>query len=101
MIKYIVDTTSSHTDLNGNRYHFSVITNCRTHNVISVKTYSHSNATHLLRKNGVDWSEIHSTESQLPIREFNRLEKFHHCIYENAFDTSMFKSLNRKRRTSA
>lgn len=79
MIRFLIETTSSKSDMYGNRYHFATITSTKTGLDLRVKSIGgESNARALVRKNtDAEWSEIHATESTLPIREFNRAAKFH------------------------
>lgn len=73
-IKLIVDSYCSKADIYGNRYHFSVITSTKTGKSLRFTTPAHGNTTGLLRKCW-EWEEIHGSETELPIREWNRLVK--------------------------
>lgn len=79
MIKFIVDTTSSKTDVNGNRYHFATITSALTGKTLRVKSVGgDSNAVGLVRNIAcAGWDEIHSTQSEMAIRPFRHARDFH------------------------
>ena len=78
MIRFIVKTVSSRTDVNGNRYHFCIITTTQDRQrSLIVKDIGESNGKGMLRSAGLDWEEIYSVEYTLPIREFNRRKKMH------------------------
>ena len=79
MIRFLIDTVSSLTDVNGNRYHFATITSTKTGKSVRVKQIGgESNARGMVRNlTGADWSEIHCTESDLKIRQFDRARARH------------------------
>lgn len=79
MIRFLIHTVSSLTDVYGNRYHYATITSTKTGKDLRIKSLGGpSNARHLVRtKTDADWSEINSTEADMKIREFNRSVKFH------------------------
>lgn len=77
MIRFIVDTVSSLPDVYGNRYHFATITSVRTGKTLKLKSVGgDSNARGFVR-NVADWSEMHYTNSDERIRQFNRAAKVH------------------------
>ena len=78
MIRFIIDTTSRKTDTNGNRYHFATITSTKTGKCLRLDSVGgDSNAWHLIRRLiDIDFSEIHSTNQTVMIRDFNRMVKF-------------------------
>lgn len=76
MIKYIVDTFFSRTNQSGNRYWMARITSTKTGRQAWFGTPSGDNFLHFLRKHSLEWSEFHSTEQGLPIREWNQMEKY-------------------------
>ena len=96
MIRFLIHTVSSLTDINGNRYHFATITSTKTGNTLHIKQVGgESNARALLRKHtDADWEEINSTQSDLKIREFDRARACHqHDVgakYEHEFTASDF-----------
>ena len=99
MVKYIVETTSSLRDLNGNCYHFAVITSTKTKRSLSVNVHGASNAAHILfsLKLVSDWSEIYTTEKWVKIRDFQRINKFDTGrVYEHNVTAKMIRGLNRK-----
>lgn len=73
-IKFIVDTVMSKGDIYGNRYGYSVVTSTETNKGITFRTPCHGNTTALLRRNW-EWDEIWGTETELPIRQWNRASK--------------------------
>lgn len=76
MIKLIITTYTSKRDVYGNCYHSAVFTSTATGDSFQVReTGGDSNAAHFARKAGLDWTEISSSQSVLPIREYNRLVK--------------------------
>ena len=100
MIRFLIDTVSSLTDINGNRYHFATITSTKTGREIRVKQVGgESNARALLFRHveGVSHGHIHNTHSDMKIREFNRAAKFHanggNSKYEHEFTAGDFAAL--------
>lgn len=78
MIRFLIDTTSSKTDVNGNRYHFATIISTKTQNVLQIKSLGGPSNARALVRDVAEWDEIHSTQAEdIPIRQFNRLAKFH------------------------
>jgi hypothetical protein len=72
MIKLIVDSVHSNRDINGNVYWFSTITPTRDKSQsITVLIPDRSNTIFAAREAGLEWKEIYSTESSLPIRQWN------------------------------
>ena len=112
-IKYIVHTTSSYSDLNGNTYHFARITSTKTKKSILITDVGGTeNAVSILFKKddkgkalAANFSEIYTVNVWEKRREWNRLKKF-----ANGFDGSdisgtvsewkvtpaMIRALNRK-----
>ena len=96
MIRFLIHTVSSLTDINGNRYHFATITSTVTGKILRIKQVGgESNARALLRKHtGADWEEINSTQSDMKIREFDRIRNRHEASenakYEHEFTASDF-----------
>lgn len=75
MIRYLIDTTVSKRDVSGNCYNYSVVTSTKTGATLRINSGYGSdggNIKAMLRKAGLDWSEIHYSERLLPIREFWR-----------------------------
>lgn len=96
MIRFLIHTVSSLTDINGNRYHFATITSTVTGKELRIKQVGgESNARALLREHtNADFEQINSTQSDMKIREFNRARAVHqHDIaakYEHEFTASDF-----------
>ena len=92
-IKYIVHTTSSYSDLNGNTYHFARITRTSTgKSLVITEVGGTTNAVHLLFDQGnkdgskpleANWSEIYSVQVWEKRREWERMRNF-----ANGFDGS-------------
>ena len=102
MIKYIVETTSSYSDLNGNTYHFARITSTKTKRSLLIDSvHGSSNAVGLLFRLKVinDWSEVYDVQKWEKKREWQRLAKFASPdakIYEHEVTAKMIRALNRK-----
>jgi|TARA_R110002167_G_C12246365_1_gene611453 hypothetical protein len=100
MIKYIIETTSCYSDLNGNTYHFARITSTKTKNSLVLDVGSASNAEGLLFRLKVtnDWSEIYVVQTWYKTREWQRLAKFakQPAVYEGNVTAKMVRALNRK-----
>ena len=114
-IKYIVHTTSSYSDLNGNTYHFARITRTSTgKSLVITEVGGTSNAASLLfdrqHKDGTkplaaSWSEIYTVQVWEKRKEWERMKN-----WANGFDGSdisgsvsewkvtpaMIRALNRK-----
>lgn len=74
----IVETVSSETDQNGNRYHFAVFYNPakgRQHSV-ALEVGGESNARHIAYKIAGDWEGTLCFERTLPKREWQRAKGF-------------------------
>jgi hypothetical protein len=100
MIKYIVETTSSYSDLNGNTYHFARITSTKTNRSLVIDSIGgSSNAAGLLFRLKVanDWSEVYDVQKWEKKREWQRLAKFaKNATYEGNVTAKMIRALNRK-----
>ena len=86
MIRFIINTTSSKTDTNGNRYHFADIVSTRTKNTLQLKDVGgDSNAVFLVRRLiDLDWSEVYATEQTIAKREYQRKTHFrNHAKWEH------------------
>ena len=106
MIRFIVETVSSKTDINGNRYHFATVTSTKTGKTLNLASVGgDSNAVRLVKsKLDLDWSEIHSTNQTEMIRDWNRMNSFDYrkeALYEHQVDATMLKRLERKDRAKA
>ena len=100
-VKYIVDTTTSYRDVNGNCYHFARITSTKTKKSLVIKNLGgHSNASALLFRLNLanDWSEVYETQKWEHIREFQRMQKHAttEAVYEHEVTPKMVRALNRK-----
>ena len=100
MIRYIVETISSKTDRNGNRYHFARVTSTLSGNSLVIDHVGdESNAASLVRRlTGADWSEVHRTESTLGLRDWSRANKAavnNEPLYEHQITTEMLEGLNK------
>jgi hypothetical protein len=75
MIQLIVDVYNSRIDRNGNTYWAVAITDTRDRNrhIVFSEGVAGSNAISWLREMGFDWDELHSTEHELSIRQFERM----------------------------
>ncbi|KKL91922.1 hypothetical protein LCGC14_1889830 [marine sediment metagenome] len=74
MIRFLIDTTVAKPDIYGNCYSYSIVTSTKTGNTIAINSGAMSsggNVTAILRRVGFEWSEIHYSESVIPIRQFN------------------------------
>jgi len=99
MIKYIVETTSSYSDLNGNTYHFARITSTKTKNSLVVSEVGgSSNAVAMLfhLKVANDWSELYEVQTWHKRRDWQRMRKFAGGTYEGNVTAKMVRALNRK-----
>jgi hypothetical protein len=99
MIRFLIHTTSSKTDIYGNRYHFATITSTKTGKFIPVMHLDGpDNAAGQVRNVlNTDWSEIHATRETQSIRQFNALKKFNEAqpgvVYEHDITADMLKNL--------
>ncbi len=97
MIRFLINPTVSKRDSSGNCYHYSVVTSTRTGQSLTITSGLGSdggNVKALLRKAGLEHSEIHYTESMLPIREYNRREpEKDGVVYEHEATGAMFLNL--------
>lgn len=97
MIRFIIETTSSKTDVYGNRYHFATITSTKTGKYLQLDHVGGpSNAAGLVRRTvpGIGWDEIHSVNSDEAIRRFNELRKYRKsALYEHQVTAEMLAAL--------
>ena len=99
MIRFIVETISSKTDLNGNRYHIATVTSTKTGKYLYLDSVGgDSNAPGLIKRLAdLDWEELHSSNCSEPIRRYQEIRKYRKTgIYEHQVTTKMLKSLERK-----
>lgn len=104
MIRFIVDTVGSHTDVNGNRYFYASIRSTKTGQSIVITANGQDNVPQLIKRLfGLDWSEIHSTYTEIPIREWERRTKNKHdfCFLEQDLEkdgkpSRLLKSIEKK-----
>ena len=100
MIKYIIHTDTSATDINGNRYHFARVTSTRTGKSLVIDSVGgDSNAPALVhRALNLDWSELHYTNSTHRKRDWQRMRNFatRGNLYEHDVTAKMLRALNRK-----
>tara|TARA_R110002167_G_scaffold308796_1_gene513604 strand:- start:675 stop:1061 length:387 start_codon:yes stop_codon:yes gene_type:complete len=82
-IKWIVKTTSSYSDLNGNTYHFAQITRTSTGKTLAVETNGAENAAHLMTRRNDDGTKPVAQHNELYTvavwekrKEWSRLKKF-------------------------
>jgi hypothetical protein len=104
MIRFIVKTVSSRTDVNGNRYHFATITSTKTGKYINLDSVGgDSNAHGLVRKLlDTDWEEIYSTNQSEMVRDWQRMNKWHKDgLYEHQVTAVMLRKLERKTRSKS
>ncbi len=112
-IKYIVHTTSSYSDLNGNTYHFARITSTKTKKSLVISDVGGTeNALHLLftkDENGRSlvnsYQEIYTVQVWEKRREWARLKQHANgfngsdltgTVYEHQVTRKMIRALNRK-----
>lgn len=97
MIRFLIHTTVSKRDMYGNCYSYSSVTSTKTGRSLVISSGAMSdggNVKALLRKAGLEHSEIHYTESMLPIREWNRREPSKdHTVYEHEVNDNMILNL--------
>lgn len=96
-IRFIVDTVSSARDVNGNRYHFADITSVRSGRRLRVLVDGASNARVAVKRAlALDWSEIHSTESEIPKRQWQEASKvWPPPLYEHDVSEDTLRELER------
>ena len=106
-IKYIVHTTSSYSDLNGNTYHFARITSTKTKKSLVISEVGGtSNAAGLLfrLKLAQGWHEVYDVQTWEKRRDWQRKLKNAHgfdgdisgTVYEHEVTAKMIRALNRK-----
>ena len=101
MIRFIIKTVSSETDVNGNRYHFATVTSTKTGNILNLDSVGgDENAPHLVRRLlDLDWDEVWAVQFHLPKRQWQRSHKFHTgALYEHQIDAAKLKRLERKQK---
>ena len=107
MIKYIVQTTTSVRDYNGNCYHFARITSTKTGKSIVIDGIGgDDNAAALLLRTPDDgtkpvaagWHEIHSFQAWARKRDWQRMSKIRMAgkVFEHEVTPKMLRALNRK-----
>ena len=106
MIKYIVQTTTSVRDYNGNCYHFARITSTKTGKSIVIDGIGgDDNAAALLLRTPDDgtkpvaaWHEIHSSQAWARKRDWQRMSKIRMAgkVFEHEVTPKMLRALNRK-----
>ena len=74
-VKLLIHNIYSRRDSNGNVYWLAQLTSTASGKTGLVHSVSDSNASMNARNAGLEWGEFTCTEAQLPIREFNRLQK--------------------------
>lgn len=72
MIKLIVEHINSKIDINGNRYWIAKLTSTKTGKKLMFKSPHSSNTIGLI---DLEWNEMHVITTELPIREFNSIDK--------------------------
>ena len=111
-VKYIVHTTSSLRDYNGNCYHFARITSTKTKkSLVIADVGGASNAVALLFRRddkgkslASSWDEVYSVQTWEKKRDWQRMNKYAHGfdgdisdkIYEHTVTPAMIRRLNRK-----
>ena len=100
MVKYIIETTSSYSDLNGNTYHFARITSTKTKRSLVLGVGGASNAEGLLFRLKVanDWSEVYVVQTWHKRRDWQQLAKFanYAAVYEGNVTAKMIRALNKE-----
>ena len=77
MIRFILTTHTSNTDVNGNRYHFGIVTATKTGKCLTVDDLGgDSNLRGLVKsKLNLEFEEMHYENVTHAIRDFNRMQK--------------------------
>ena len=100
MIRFIIETVSSATDVNGNRYHIATVTSTKTGRYLYLDSVGGPSNAHGLIKGTLelDWEEIHSSNHTETIRRFNEIKKYRKkAIYEHEVTLKMLKALEDNR----
>lgn len=75
-IELIVHTTTSATDVNGNRYHRCYFTLTATHETLVVGSMGgDDNGRHLARESGLEWEQIYSVNETIGKRDWKRIDQ--------------------------
>lgn len=75
MIRFIVENISSKADINGNRHHLTRVTSTKTGCYLFSESGGQDNIGFFIRKNGIEWDEMYTVNRELPIRQWNKLNK--------------------------
>ena len=76
MIKSIIESVNSKSDMYGNRYFFMRYTDVKTGKTIEgTISGDESNIRAIIREMGLDYDQVYFNTIELPIREFNRQSK--------------------------
>jgi hypothetical protein len=100
MIRFIVETVSSATDTNGNRYHFATVTSTKTGRYLYLDSVGGDSNAHSLIKSTLelDWEEIHSSNCTESIRRFNEIKRYRkQSHYEHEITLKILKALEDNR----
>ena len=94
MKQFIIETITSKRDINGNCYHFAIITSTLTGRQLMTQVNGDSNATAMVKRLlDLDWSDIHYSGHVLPIREWGHRRK-NVDLYEHNVTAEMLNELN-------
>ena len=100
-IRFLVHTVSSRVDVNGNCYHYAIITSAASGRTLTVKNLGgEDNAQGLVRRCFDSWEDagLHRThEERVPIRQFNARHKAQKeeggALYEHEITPEMIRAL--------
>lgn len=92
VIRYIVVNYYSKRDVNGNTYWISEVTSTITGKTVAFTTPHCSNTNAFFHKRDVYYPAIKTVDIQLPIREFNRIEK-RVDMHNSCMDTDVAKAI--------
>lgn len=92
MVRFCIHTTTSKSDINGNRYHYAQITSTKTKKTLLVDTHDESNILAKLRNFGLEWDEIYSTSETINKRNWQQRSK-NINLYEHDLTKEMLLAL--------
>jgi hypothetical protein len=70
VIKYIIHTETTPRDVNGNTYHFTVVTSTLTRSWVCGATESRSEALRVLTLLGIKWDEVYNVNTRISKRDW-------------------------------
>jgi len=97
MIRFIIDSTMSKSDVYGNSYGFTKVTSTKTGSSLYVYTGlrgAGGNIKSLLHNNAFEWDELYSVVTEVKIREWEQQKKnIMLLIYEHKLTIEMILQL--------